>query len=41
MGVKGLWKLVAPAGHQINIETLHGRILAVDVSIWIVQVHVQ
>ena len=35
MGVKQLWKLLAPAGRQISIETLEGRTLAVDVSIWL------
>ncbi len=37
MGVKGLWELLAPVGRRIHIETLEGKILAIDASIWITQ----
>ena len=38
MGVKGLWELLAVAGRRVSVETLAGKTLAIDVSIWIVQV---
>ncbi|XP_039600613.1 DNA repair protein complementing XP-G cells homolog isoform X2 [Polypterus senegalus] len=37
MGVQGLWKLLESTGRPINPETLEGRILAVDISIWLNQ----
>ncbi|XP_056628733.1 DNA excision repair protein ERCC-5 homolog isoform X2 [Triplophysa dalaica] len=37
MGVHGLWKLVESTGKPINPETLEGKILAVDISIWLNQ----
>ncbi|XP_038673877.1 DNA repair protein complementing XP-G cells homolog [Scyliorhinus canicula] len=37
MGVKGLWKLLECTGQPINPETLEGKILAVDISIWLNQ----
>ena len=37
MGVKDLWQLLAPIGRRISIETLEGKILAIDASVWIVQ----
>ena len=37
MGVTGLWKHLAPAGKRVALESLCGRVLAVDVSIWAVQ----
>lgn len=37
MGVKGLWRLLLPIGRRISIETLEGKILAIDASIWIAQ----
>ncbi len=37
MGVKGLWKLLAPCGRRIHVETLENTTLAVDVSIWMTQ----
>ena len=37
MGVKGLWRLLLPIGRRISIETLEGKILAVDASIWMTQ----
>ena len=37
MGVKGLWNLLEPAGRRVNVETLAGRRVAVDASIWLVQ----
>lgn len=37
MGVKGLWRLLLPVGRRISIETLEGKILAIDASVWLVQ----
>ncbi|XP_068863630.1 DNA excision repair protein ERCC-5 isoform X2 [Aphelocoma coerulescens] len=37
MGVQGLWKLLECTGRPINPETLEGKILAVDISIWLNQ----
>jgi hypothetical protein len=37
MGVKGLWKLISPVGRRISLETLEGKVLAVDISVWITQ----
>ena len=37
MGVKGLWRLLMPIGRRISIETLEGKVLAIDASIWLTQ----
>lgn len=37
MGVQGLWELLAPVGRRVSVETLGGKKLAVDASIWIIQ----
>ncbi len=37
MGVNGLWKLLNIAGKNVNIDSLAGRRVAVDVSIWLTQ----
>ncbi|KAI9084232.1 hypothetical protein K1719_033739 [Acacia pycnantha] len=37
MGVKGLWELLAPVGRRVSVETLAGKKLAIDASIWMVQ----
>lgn len=37
MGVQGLWKLLECSGRQVCPETLEGKILAVDISIWLNQ----
>ena len=37
MGVKGLWQLLMPSGRRISIETLSGKRLAIDASIWLTQ----
>ena len=37
MGVKGLWTLLAPVGRKVSIETLSGKVLAIDASIWLTQ----
>src|SRR5690349_9404604 len=37
MGVKGLWSVLGPVGRRVDIETLRGKTLAIDVSIWLVQ----
>ncbi|XP_023246199.1 DNA repair protein complementing XP-G cells homolog [Copidosoma floridanum] len=38
MGVLGLWKLVDATGKPVPLETLEGKVLAIDISIWIHQV---
>lgn len=35
MGVKGLWQLISPTGKPISLDSLDGKVLAVDVSIWL------
>ncbi|XP_016496710.2 DNA repair protein UVH3 [Nicotiana tabacum] len=37
MGVQGLWELLAPVGRRVSVETLAGKKLAIDASIWIIQ----
>ncbi|XP_031381890.1 DNA repair protein UVH3 isoform X1 [Punica granatum] len=37
MGVQGLWELLAPVGRRVSVETLAGKKLAIDASIWLVQ----
>ncbi|XP_025730408.1 basic immunoglobulin-like variable motif-containing protein isoform X1 [Callorhinus ursinus] len=37
MGVHGLWKLLECSGRRLSPETLEGKILAVDISIWLNQ----
>jgi XPG N-terminal domain len=37
MGVHNLWELLSPCGRRVHIDTLEGRVLAVDISIWITQ----
>ncbi|XP_023188212.1 DNA repair protein complementing XP-G cells [Xiphophorus maculatus] len=37
MGVHGLWRLLETTGKPTNPETLEGKILAVDISIWLNQ----
>ena len=37
MGVNGLWQLLLPIGRRVSIETLEGKVLAIDASIWIIQ----
>ncbi|XP_035485175.1 DNA excision repair protein ERCC-5 [Scophthalmus maximus] len=37
MGVHGLWRLLESTGKPTNPETLEGKILAVDISIWLNQ----
>ncbi|XP_034934629.1 DNA repair protein complementing XP-G cells homolog [Chelonus insularis] len=38
MGVTGLWRLIDASGKPVPVETLEGKILAIDISIWIYQV---
>ncbi|ESO05925.1 hypothetical protein HELRODRAFT_188230 [Helobdella robusta] len=37
MGVKGLWKLLEPTGKAVSCQSLTGKVLAVDVSLWLHQ----
>lgn len=37
MGVKDLWQLISPVGRRVSIETLEGKTLAIDMSIWLTQ----
>ena len=37
MGVNHLWQVMLPVGRRVGIETLEGKVLAVDVSIWLIQ----
>ncbi|XP_047409723.1 DNA excision repair protein ERCC-5 isoform X1 [Sciurus carolinensis] len=37
MGVQGLWKLLECSGRQVSPEALEGKVLAVDISIWLNQ----
>ncbi|PNY13624.1 DNA repair protein uvh3-like, partial [Trifolium pratense] len=37
MGVHGLWELLSPVGRRVSVETLAGKTLAIDASIWMVQ----
>lgn len=37
MGVTGLWSLLTPVARPIALETLAGRRLAIDSSIWLYQ----
>ncbi|KZT41207.1 PIN domain-like protein [Sistotremastrum suecicum HHB10207 ss-3] len=37
MGVKQLWTLVKPVGRPVMLETMEGKALAIDSSIWIYQ----
>lgn len=37
MGVHGLWTLLSPAGRKVKVEALNGQILAIDISIWVLQ----
>ncbi|XP_077300110.1 rad2 superfamily protein mus201 [Arctopsyche grandis] len=37
MGVTGLWRLVDSTGRAVHLDSLRGRVLAVDISIWLYQ----
>lgn len=38
MGIKNFWSIVEPHGRNISIESLRGKRLAVDISIWLNQI---
>lgn len=35
--MKDLWQLLAPIGRRVSVETLEGKTLAIDMSIWMTQ----
>jgi DNA excision repair protein ERCC-5 len=37
MGVKDLWTLLSVVGRTVSMESLQGKVLAVDMSIWLIQ----
>ncbi|KAF9007595.1 hypothetical protein BDQ17DRAFT_1324155 [Cyathus striatus] len=37
MGVKSLWTLLTPVGRPVQLETVEGKVMAIDSSIWIYQ----
>ena len=37
MGVKGLWRALKPIREEVSISSLRGKVLAVDLAIWVVQ----
>ncbi|KII85043.1 hypothetical protein PLICRDRAFT_145693 [Plicaturopsis crispa FD-325 SS-3] len=37
MGVKSLWQLLTPVGRPVSLETVEGRTMAIDSSIWLYQ----
>ncbi|TFK21192.1 PIN domain-like protein [Coprinopsis marcescibilis] len=37
MGVKSLWSLLTPVGRPVMLETMEGKVMAIDSSIWIYQ----
>ncbi|KAF9525645.1 hypothetical protein CPB83DRAFT_795955 [Crepidotus variabilis] len=37
MGVKSLWTLLTPVGRPVMLETVEGKVMAIDSSIWIYQ----
>jgi len=37
MGVKSLWQLLEPVGRPVLLETMEGKAMAIDSSIWIYQ----
>ena len=38
MGVKDLWGILSPVQRHVRLEDLSGKTLAVDLSIWVVEV---
>lgn len=41
MGVKGIWNLLGATGRKAEVQCLGNKAVAVDASIWIVQVRVR
>ena len=38
MGVYNLWKLLSAAGRKIDMQSLRGTRVAIDVSIWMIKI---
>ena len=38
MGVQGLWDLLGVTGRRVEVQALGNKKIAVDASIWVVQV---
>ena len=41
MGVRGLWSFLSPVREHVSLESLGGQVIAVDLSIWIVEANNQ
>ena len=41
MGVQGLWDLLGVTGRRVEVQALGNKRIAVDASIWVVQVQVE
>ena len=37
MGVKDLWSILSPAKTEIPLSDLAGQVIAVDLSVWVVE----
>jgi DNA excision repair protein ERCC-5 len=40
MGVQGLWDLLGVTGRRVEVQALGNKKIAVDASIWVIQVSV-